>query len=141
MKVDYGVRALVDLAQNFGAGPIQTSEIAGRQGVPEPYLDQLLTTLRKAGFVNSRRGPHGGYVLAMEPKDLNLGVIVSALEGHVVPIDCLDGSLECNLAGHCAQQDIWREVEEVTQDLLYGTKLVDLVNVQSRHEHRAMYYI
>ena len=141
MKVDYGVRALVDLAQNFGAGPVQTSEIAGRQGVPEPYLDQLLTTLRKVGFVRSRRGPNGGYVLAMEPKELNLGMVVSALEGPMIPIDCLDGSLECNLAGHCAQQDIWRKVEAVTQEFLFATKLVDLVDIQRQHEHRTMYYI
>lgn len=141
MKVDYGVRALVDLAQNYGAGPIQTAEIAGRQGVPEPYLDQLLTTLRKVGLVRSRRGPHGGYVLAKEPSELTLGMIISALEGPMVPIDCLDSSLECNLAGHCAQQDVWRKVEGLTQALLYSTKLADLVNMQQQHEQRAMYYI
>lgn len=141
MKVDYGVRALVDLAQNFGSRPIQTAEIAGRQGVPEPYLDQLLTTLRKVGFVKSRRGPNGGYTLAVEPSDLNLGMVIHALEGPMTPIDCLDGSLECNLAGHCAQQDIWRKVEAVTTDFLYATKLIDIVDVQRQHEQRAMYYI
>ena len=141
MKVDYGVRALIDLAQNHGNGPIQTAEIAGRQGVPEPYLDQLLTNLRKVGFVKSRRGPKGGYMLAVEPGELNLGMVVNALEGPRIPIDCLDGSLDCEKAGHCAQQDIWRQVETVTQDFLYATKLVDLVDLQRQHEHRTMYYI
>ena len=45
MKVDYGVRALVELAQRYGDGAVQTVEIAERQSIPEPYLDQLLTTL------------------------------------------------------------------------------------------------
>ena len=72
MRLDYGVRALVDLAQNYGDGPVQTSEIATRQGVPEPYLDQLLTSLKKVGFIQSRRGPHGGYTLALEPSKLRM---------------------------------------------------------------------
>jgi hypothetical protein len=64
MKVDYGVRALVDLAQQADAGrPVRTAEIAQRQNIPEPYLDQVLTTLNKFGFIRSRRGPQGGHVL------------------------------------------------------------------------------
>ena len=59
MKVDYGVRALVELALHYGEGPVQTAEIAYKQGIPEAYLDQLMTTLHKFGFVSSRRGPQG----------------------------------------------------------------------------------
>ena len=51
MKVDYGVRALVDLAQYEGEGPVQAAQIAARQGIPEPYLDQLMAILSKSGFV------------------------------------------------------------------------------------------
>ena len=141
MKVDYGVRALIDLAQNHGNGPVQTAEIASRQSVPEPYLDQLLTSLKKVGFVRSRRGPNGGYTLAVESAQLSLGMIVNALEGPVLPIDCLDGSLECNLAGHCAQQDVWRKVENLTQRILDATSVADLASTQRQHERRAMYYI
>ena len=57
MRGDYGIRALVDLADHYGEGPVQSREIAERQYIPEPYLDQLLTMLRKAGFIHSRRGP------------------------------------------------------------------------------------
>ncbi|MFQ5861407.1 MAG: RrF2 family transcriptional regulator, partial [Dehalococcoidia bacterium] len=81
MKVDYGVRALMDLTQRYGQGPVQTSEIAQHQGIPEPYLDQLLTTLRKAGFIRSRRGPGGGHTLAREPEAISLGAVINALEG------------------------------------------------------------
>ena len=55
MKGDYGVRALVELAHHFGEGPVQSAAIAARQGIPEPYLDQLLTSLRRAGFIRSVR--------------------------------------------------------------------------------------
>ena len=64
MKVDYGVRALVDLASHYGDKPVQTAEIADRQGIPEAYLDQVLTTLHEFGFTRSWRGPLGGHVLA-----------------------------------------------------------------------------
>ena len=57
MKVDYGVRALVELAARYGDGPVRTSEIASKQAIPEAYLDQLLTSLHKFGLIRSRRGP------------------------------------------------------------------------------------
>ena len=53
MKVDYGVRALVELAMHFGEGQVQTSEIASKQGIPEAYLEQLMTTLNNFGLVRS----------------------------------------------------------------------------------------
>ena len=59
MKVDYGVRALVELAQRYGSGSVQTVEIAERQSIPEPYLDQLLATLGKFGLY-AAAGASGG---------------------------------------------------------------------------------
>ena len=53
MKVDYGVRALVELAMHYGDVPVQTATIAYRQGIPEPYLERLMSTLNKSGFVHS----------------------------------------------------------------------------------------
>ena len=76
MKVDYGVRALVELAQRYGEGPIQSAVIARQQGIPEAYLDQLMTSLNKFGFVQSRRGPQGGHALAMDPKDIDLNMVM-----------------------------------------------------------------
>ena len=80
MKVDYGVRALVELALHYGEGPVQTAEIAYKQGIPEAYLDQLMTTLHKFGFVLSHRGPQGGHRLASEPQDIDLGMVMKTLD-------------------------------------------------------------
>jgi Rrf2 family protein len=141
MKVDYGVRALIDLVQHYGQGAVQTSEIAQRQAIPEPYLDQLLTSLRKAGYIRSRRGPQGGHVLIKEPTQITLADVITTLEGHNPPIDCLDGSMECSLAATCAQQDIWRQVDLLTQSFLNSTTILDLAMKQKRQEKRVMYYI
>ena len=134
MKVDYGVRALVDLAEHGSAGrPIRTAEIASRESIPEPYLDQVLTTLNKFGFIRSRRGPRGGHVLARPPGEITLDEVVATLEGHTVPLDCLEDPSECVLSDTCAQRDIWRDVEEAVHAVLRTTSVGDLVERQRRN--------
>ena len=133
MKVDYGVRALVELAQCGGDGrPVRSTDIAGRQGIPEPYLDQVLTTLNKFGFIKSRRGPQGGHVLARRPADITLDDVVATLEGRNPPLDCIDDASECALSGCCAQRDIWRDVEDAVHAVLTTTTIADLAARQPR---------
>ena len=91
-RADYGVRALFDLALHYGQGPTQSREIAGRQGVPEAYLHQVLGALNRAGLVRSTRGPAGGHELARQPRDINLWDVLLILDGldrhaHPHPID------------------------------------------------------
>ena len=131
MKVDYGVRALVELARHYGEGHVQTSDIASRQGIPEPYLEQLMTTLQKFGFVQSRRGPQGGHSLAMSPESLDLGMVMNTLEGNGSPLDCFIDPNDCMFSDSCAQQEIWKSVEESIQRVLSSTTLANLVERQS----------
>lgn len=131
MKVDYGVRALVELASHYGEGHVQTSDIASRQGIPEPYLEQLMTTLQKVGFVQSRRGPQGGHILAMSPESLDLGMVMNTLEGNGSPLDCFIDPNDCMFSDSCAQQEIWKSVEDSIQSVLSSTTLAHLVQRQS----------
>ena len=131
MKVDYGVRALVDLALQAEAGrPVRTAEIAARQNIPEPYLDQVLTTLNKLGFIRSRRGPSGGHVLARSATEIILDDVVTTLEGRIAPLDCVDDVEECALSAACAQRDIWRDVDEAVHRVLINTSVGDLAERQ-----------
>src|ERR1700680_4638252 len=98
-KGDYGIRALIELAVHYGEGTIKSAEIAARQRIPEPYLDQLLTTLRRAGFIRSVRGPQGGHELIREPSTIRMREVLGALEGSLNPIDCLDESSACSRGG------------------------------------------
>ena len=141
MKVDYGVRALVDLASHHGDGPVQSAEIATRQAIPEAYLDQLLTTLHKSGFIRSRRGPQGGHTLAKDPRDIDLGTVVSSLDGNTPALDCLAEPNECSLSHTCSQRDIWRSVDEAVQDMLSATTVADLAYRQNQLAGRGMYQI
>jgi Rrf2 family protein len=92
MKTEYGVRAIVELAANAGRGALQSGEIARRQVIPGPFLDQVLMTMRRAGLVNSTRGPHGGHVLARSPEDIRLDEVIACLEGDGVKSRQPDGA-------------------------------------------------
>ena len=127
MRVDYGVRALVELALHYGEGSVQTADIARSQGIPEAYLDQLMSTLHKYGFVVSRRGPQGGHRLAMDPEDINLYMVMSTLDGNLSPIDCLITPTDCVFSDSCAQQEVWKSVEEAVESVLRNIKISDLV--------------
>jgi Rrf2 family protein len=80
-KVDYALRALLDLASQPVGRPIQSREIAARHDIPEAYLNQLLVILRRAGLVRSVRGASGGYVLGRDPQELTAADVMQALHG------------------------------------------------------------
>lgn len=85
-KVEYGIRALLDLALYGQRGPSLSRDTAQRQGIPETYLNQLLLQLRRAGLVASVRGPRGGHLLARAPAEITLLEVVEALEGPLVVV-------------------------------------------------------
>jgi Rrf2 family protein len=121
-KGDYGVRALIELSHHYGEGTLQSAEIAARQRIPEPYLDQLLTTLRKAGFIRSVRGPQGGHELVRPPDEIRLSDVIRTLEGSLSPVSHLhDEGYQCRAA-----HEVWHKVEEATQDILDGVTIADL---------------
>ncbi len=131
MKVDYGVRALVELALHYGHGQVQTAEIATKQGIPEAYLEQLMTTLHRYGLVTSRRGPQGGHMLAMHPSEINLSTVMNTLEGNPSLLDCFTDPNDCALSEACAQRDVWKAVDEAIQGVLSKITVADLVQRQT----------
>ena len=141
MKTDYAVRALIDLAQRYGQGQVQSGDIAARQAIPEPYLDQLLTMLRKAGIIRSVRGPQGGHALARAAAQITLGEVVLALEGSLAPAGCLERPGECHQAPGCAIREVWQEWQAASLHLLEGVTIADLVERQSRHQLAITYHI
>jgi Rrf2 family protein len=141
-KGDYGVRALVELAHHFGEGPLQSAGIASRQEIPEPYLDQLLTTLRRAGFIRSVRGPQGGHALIREPHDVKLSEVMVSLEGSLAPIACVDDPDACTKDGGCVQREVWAQVRDATQEILESVSIGDLADKEREHNRNGgRYYI
>jgi Rrf2 family protein len=141
MRSDYGARAIIDLARHANQGPVQSADIAARQAIPEAYLEQLLTSLRKSGLIRSIRGPRGGHELARPAADIRFAEVIGALEGPLLPLDCLGEANACAVSPTCSMREIWQEVAASTQRVLESVTIGDLAERQRARESRAMYYI
>lgn len=141
MKVDYGLRALVYLARNYGRGTSLTADIAASQAIPLPFLKQLLTTLRKSGLVQSRRGRQGGHALAQPPAAIELYTAVAALEGAPALLDCVTEPKDCTLSAFCSQRLLWNKVGAAVEKTLKSTTLADLAQEQERLAEKGSYFI
>jgi Rrf2 family protein len=136
-KGEYGVRALVELSHRYGEGTVQSAEIAAAQHIPEPYLDQLLTTLRKAGFIRSVRGPQGGHALVRHPEEIRLSEVIRSLEGSLSPVSHLhDEGYQCRAA-----HEVWHEVEATTERILSGVSIGDLARRELEYDREGGRYV
>ena len=134
-KGEYGVRALIELAHRYGEGAVQSAEIATRQKIPETYLDQLLTTLRRAGIIRSVRGPQGGHALIRDPREVKLSEAMLALEGSIAPSACVDDPEACSKDGRCAQRDVWVRIRDATHEILESVSIADLAAKDKEYQH------
>jgi Rrf2 family protein len=136
-KGDYGVRALIELSHQYGQGTMQSAQIATRQHIPEPYLDQLLTTLRKAGFIRSVRGPQGGHALVRAPEEIRLSDVIRSLEGSLSPVSHLhEEGYQCRAA-----HEVWHRVEDATQKILDGVSIGDLAAREMQYDRQGGRYV
>ncbi|MEI8167256.1 MAG: Rrf2 family transcriptional regulator, partial [Chloroflexales bacterium] len=126
-KSDYALRALFDLAQHIGQGPVQSDEIATRQGVPVNYLNQLLITMRRAGLIESLRGPQGGHMLARPPEAITLRDILVALDGPLLTGETARDDLHPTVPeDHDLVDEFWCELRGRIEGLLDAISLDDL---------------
>ncbi|HPD14925.1 MAG TPA: Rrf2 family transcriptional regulator [Planctomycetota bacterium] len=84
----YALRVLPHLADGYGKEALSAATLAKREGISVKYLEQVLTTLRKAGFLVSERGKEGGYALRVPPQQVTLGDVIRAVDGPLAPIPC-----------------------------------------------------
>lgn len=126
-KGKYGTRLMLDLALNYGNGPILLKDIAKRQEISEGYLEQIIPNLKSAGLLNSSRGAHGGYTLAEEPSRISLLNIVTALEGSISLTECIRSPEACSRANSCATRELWGEMSSKMIGPLESKTLADLV--------------
>jgi len=127
-KGRYGSRAMLDLALNYGKGPILLKDIALRQEISIRYLEQLIAPLKASGLVKSSRGSKGGYTLSKLPSDINLSEIIYVLEGSIVPVECVTRPQGCRRSRNCVTRDVWVDIYKAIQAILESLTLQDLVN-------------
>jgi Rrf2 family cysteine metabolism transcriptional repressor len=131
-KGEYGIRAMLYIGMKSAQGPVTSHEIAKHQGIPEPYLRQILALLSKDRLIQSNRGPQGGHVLGRPASQINLRHILVTLEGQTTAIDQIL-ALPCTIdvgTEFCAIREVFLEVKEAIERILSETTLEDLVNRQ-----------
>jgi Rrf2 family iron-sulfur cluster assembly transcriptional regulator len=130
-RADYAAHAMVEIARWYGERPVHATEIARRQGIPEPYLEQLLLALRRAALVRSYRGPGGGYTLTRPPAAISLADIVAALEGPFTPPEeGLHDAEDADDPLTCPIRDAWHLATATMRRILDGMTLEILVERQ-----------
>ncbi len=127
-RTRYAMRAVLQLADNFGKGPLQTRVIAENQDISVKYLEQLMSTLKSAGLVRSQRGAKGGYILANPPDQIKLSEIFDVFEGPVVTVECVTNENYCAKAADCIARQIWNEVQCAVKNVLQSSTLQDALD-------------
>ncbi|MFH1615351.1 MAG: Rrf2 family transcriptional regulator [Planctomycetota bacterium] len=137
-RTRYGVRAILELAENYGKGPLQLKAIAEHQEISVKYLEQLMAVLKSTGIVRSVRGPSGGYVLAKSPKEITVSDCFNCLEGPVITTECVDNSSFCPRTTACVARQLWAEVQDAMMTVLQSKTLQNLVD--RAKENKALDY-
>jgi len=127
----YGLRMLLDIALHGSERPVRIQDIAKRRNISVKYLEQLIRALKKAGFINSKRGPKGGHVLAMSPEDIRVGDVVRALEVRPELTECVGNPDACLIASDCLTRQIWARATASLFRELDAIRIADLL-VQAR---------
>ena len=132
-KTDYGLRAMIELAQRNGDGLIGAREIAARQQIPERFLEQQITALKRAGLVVSQRGAAGGCSLARRPDEITVLEVIEALDGLVIDMDCISNKVHnCSQFSQCVVQEVWQKSQGKLRDYLGSVSIDDLVKRQEQ---------
>jgi Rrf2 family cysteine metabolism transcriptional repressor len=127
-KEQYGLRAMAELARQYGAGPIPLSEVAQSQDISLDYLEQVVPTLRDAGLLNSTRGTKGGYELARPPDQITIGEVLRALDGEILPVRCVGDECKdaCARTNECGARTVWQTIHDQLLSTLDNMMLADL---------------
>ena len=128
-KGRYALRVMLRFAQHDQGEYIPLKEIAEAEGISQKYLESIMTSLSKAGFVDAAHGKGGGYRLAKDPKEYRVGDILRLTEGDLAPVTCLECDAKpCERAGNCKTLPMWTEFYNIANNYFDGITLADLMN-------------
>jgi Rrf2 family protein len=143
-KGRYGLRAMVDLAMNSSGEHVALAHVAEREGLSVQYLEQVFSTLRKAGLVNSVKGAGGGYSLAMDPAIITAGSILKAMEGDLSIVGkTKDDGTTPTVIEKCIRESLWDRIDESIVAIIDEVTLKELADKSKKMnaEKTLMFYI
>lgn len=133
-KCQYAVRAVMELAKQYGQGPVAINQIATNQAIPQRFLENILNDLKPTGLIESRRGMQGGYLLAKDPAAITVGEIIRLVEGPLDPVRCTGdkNGAYCPLKESCALIHLWNRAKAAVEAVYDGATFHDLVEEEKR---------
>ena len=131
-KTKYGIKALTYLARQEGNKPTQIGIIAKNENISRKFLESILLTLRKNGFLGSKKGKGGGYYLLKDPEEIKLSPIMRILEGPIAMVPCVSLNFyekcdDCPDENTCAVHNLMIEVRDSTLNIFNNKSLADLI--------------
>ena len=131
-KGRYALRLMLDLAMNSAGQPVSLKDVAKRQEISDKYLEQIISVLKRAGYVRSVRGAQGGYLLRKAPEEYTVGTILRLTEGSLAPVPCIeeDNEVECDKREECVTVILWKKINDAVNSVVDHTTLQDLVDWQ-----------
>ena len=128
-KGRYALRVMVCFAQRGGDEYIPLKEIAESEGISQKYLESIMTTLSKAGFVDAVHGKGGGYRLNRSPEQYTVGSILKLTEGNLSAVSCTtQGAAACSRSQCCNALPMWERLDRMIDEFFEGITLADLLN-------------
>jgi Rrf2 family protein len=130
-KTKYGLKALCYIARTEGDIPVQVGEIAKSEQIPHKFLESILLSLRKAGFLGSKKGKHGGYYLRKLPSEIIMADVMRILEGPIAMVPCVSLNFyekcdDCPDEQKCSVNKLMIQVRDNTLQVLRNNTLEDL---------------
>lgn len=129
-RAKYATRALLELSLRTDEASITIQDIAERQNIPVKFLEQIFASLKMLGYVESRRGPGGGYALRRPPEQISLGEVVRAIEGPVAPISCVSVTqyqpCGCPEPETCGLRLAFKEARDAIAEVMDRTTFADI---------------
>ncbi|MBF0477971.1 MAG: Rrf2 family transcriptional regulator [Candidatus Omnitrophica bacterium] len=139
-KGDYALKAVLDLAIHYGEGVVTIHDIAKRIDAPVKFLEQILFDLKRGGFIESRRGNTGGYLLSKPPMQITLGDVVRHVDGPIEPIACVNREYtDCQDINKCVFKNIWQEVSRATANIIDNITFENLI-IQAQAKQQEVFY-
>lgn len=126
-RVDYALRATIYLARQESGRAASVAEISSLEAIPKKFLEKIIQDLIHAGLVRSRRGAHGGYLLARTPGEISFKEVMEAVEGPIALNVCVGDPHVCSVSTTCGMQHIWAEGQRRLIDYFASTKLTELL--------------
>src|ERR1700690_461118 len=121
VKGEYALHAIFDLALQKSGEPIRIADIAKRQRIPQKFLELILAGLKQGGFVESRRGAEGGYLLARSPNEITVGDVLRYIEG-----PRSNGAAKGTTSPDDPFADMWRRIDNCIADVVDKTTFAEL---------------